>query len=165
MCVPAYSSLEGDSMTDEYRILATASRDLHDRGFLREQLANRLALAIELHKRLVIVHGDCPTGGDKAADIWGKAQARQGMPVRVEAHPAKGHPTEDFGEWPWCGPERNKYMVGLGADECLAFIDRCTSLRCRRPDVHGSHGTIGCANLAEQAGITVVRFEMWKETR
>lgn len=149
-------------MTDNYRLLVTASRTLPFAGFVREQLGYRLTLAIELEKRLVVIHGACPSGGDQVADAWGKMMKRQGMPVEVEAHPAKGHPTQDFGEWPDAGPTRNRYMVSLGADECAAFIGRCTSMRCRRPDIHPSHGTLGCAREAENAGIKVTRYELWK---
>lgn len=122
----------------------------------------RLETAIDLGKRLIVVHGDCPTGGDRVADAWAQSRKARGMPVDYERHPAKGHPTEDFGDWPRCGPERNRYMVKLGADECLAVIGPCTSWNCRRNDIHGSHGATGCAKEAENAGIRTFRWDMWK---
>jgi len=150
-------------MTDEYRLLVTGSRWLSDRTQLREQLGYRLDHAIAEDKRLVIVHGHNTdqSGADRTADAWGEEQARQGMPVRVEKHPAQNHPTQDFGPWPGAGPTRNQFMVDQGADECLAVIDRCTSIRCRRPDVHASHGATDCAKRAEAAGIRVERIELW----
>lgn len=149
-------------MTGTWRVLVTASRTFPYGGLLREQLGYRLDIAVKLDRQLVVVHGDCSTGGDRVADAWGKMMKRQGYPVEVEAHSADDHPTEDFGPWPGCGPKRNQHMVSLGADECLAVIGPCTSLRCRRLDIHGSHGATGCANEAERAHIKVTRFELWK---
>lgn len=45
-------------------------------------------------------------------------------------------------------PIRNKQMVELGADLCLAFPDH--------PKGHGSRGTWNCIDLAQQAGIPVL---------
>lgn len=46
------------------------------------------------------------------------------------------------------GPIRNKEMVRLGADLCLAFPDH--------PKGQGSRGTWGCIDLAHQAGIPIL---------
>lgn len=150
----------------EYRLLLTGSRYIRRRDVVREELTEKLSLAVELGRTLIVVHGDCPdqTGADKTADIWAVEQSRQGKPVRTERHPAKNHPTRHFGDWPECGPRRNQYMVDLDADECLAFIDRCTSMRCRRPDVHPSHGTMDCVNRALKARILVHKVELWEES-
>lgn len=56
------------------------------------------------------------------------------------------------------GPRRNIAMVKSGADEALAFIGPCTSLRCRRRAPHLSHGASGCAAFAEAVGIPTQRF-------
>lgn len=154
-------------MTDDvFRLLVTGSRRIRDRSFVRDQLNCRLQEAAERKRSLVVVHGECPdeAGADRTADVWAREMARRGLSVRVESHPAQNHPTEDFGPWPGAGPRRNQHMVDLGADEVLAFMDRCTSMRCRRPDVHASHGTADCIRRAEAAGIPVERFELWRES-
>lgn len=130
-----------------YRILITGSRTWTDIGAVHQALADAVH-PIPADREIVIVHGDCPRGADAIADQW----ARQ-YGTRIERHRA-----EDFGPWPACGPLRNKHMVSLGADTCLAFIGPCTSPRCRRPHPHLSHGASHCAHLAEQAGIPVRRF-------
>jgi Ni,Fe-hydrogenase III small subunit len=147
----------------DYRVLVTASRDLADQVLVRWALDEQMAYASSRrYDRLVVVHGACPTGGDKFADVWAVEKGFEGHPVTYERHPAKGHPTMDFGPWPGCGPRRNNYMVGLGADVCLAFIGPCTSPRCRRIDPHGSHGATGCSDRAEQAGIATLRWKLWE---
>jgi hypothetical protein len=149
-------------MTSDYRVLVTASRDLKDRLLVEEHLEISLTIALARDRRLVVVHGHCGKGGDEFADQWGWAKKQAGFPVDVERHPAQNHPTQNFGPWPYAGPERNAFMVSRGADECHAYIDQCTSWKCRRIDPHGSHGATGCADLAEKAGIHVERFELWK---
>lgn len=144
-----------------YRVLVTASRDLTDRKLVWDALDRVLPTALYVGRRLVVVHGACPTGGDKFAADWGYAMRDAGEPVDVERHPAKNHPTQDFGPWPGCGPRRNAYMTGLGAAECLAFIGPCTSIRCRRDYPHGSHGASGCADLAERVRIKTTRWDLW----
>lgn len=145
-----------------YRVIVTASRTFPYVGLLHTQLGYCLETALDLGVGLVVVHGHCPDGGDRVADDWAQDQAAHGMPVSWERHPAQNHPTQDFGRWPACGPRRNKYVVSLGADKCIAVIGPCTSGRCARLDVHGSHGASGCADEAERAGIRVKRFELWK---
>ena len=138
-------------MTQPYRILVTGSRNWTDRATICSALT-LYASADELRQPLTIVHGNCPTGADAIANTWCLTRR-----VTVEPHPAKGHPTQDFGPWPGAGPRRNAFMVSLGADLCLAFIGPCTSLRCRKSGRHPSHGATGCADLAEHAGIPTQR--------
>lgn len=139
-----------------YRVLITGSRDWTDIDKLRHQLT--LAW-LKYPGPFVVVHGACPTGADDIASDWvaNMLEAEMGD-VREEKHPAQHHPTEDFGLWPGAGPRRNAYMIGLGADTCLAFIGPCTSPRCRKPRPHLSHGASGCADLAEQSGIETRRW-------
>ncbi|MFE0651019.1 SLOG family protein [Streptomyces sp. NPDC059534] len=136
-----------------YRILVTGSRDWADMDCVYANIAT----AVFQHVPAVIVHGACPTGADAQAAWWVRMHGRT-LGVTEERHPAQGHPTKDFGPWPGAGPRRNRRMVDLGADLCLAFIGPCTSPRCRRPDPHPSHGASGCADLAEKAGIPTQRF-------
>ncbi len=78
------------------------------------------------------------------------ARQADGSAVVEEAHPA-----------PWrtegraAGPVRNARMVAAGADLCLTWIDPCSSPSCRRTTIHGTHGAVGCATLARDAGIPV----------
>lgn len=133
---------------EPYRVLVTGSRDWNDCQTIGDALEHAFAAAGHL---LLVVHGACPTG----ADGYARWMRSLGLPVDIEPHPAKGHPTHDFGPWPGAGPRRNAHMVSLGADLCLAFLSPCTSSRCRRTDFHYSHGASGCARLAAEAGITV----------
>lgn len=116
------------------RILVTGSRDWD----------NRVAMYHELCKAATevgttVVHGACPTGADQIADEWAEHQPD----VEVERHPADW---ERYGKS--AGFRRNKEMVDLGADICLAFIK------------NGSKGASMTARLAEEAGIPTVRYEV-----
>lgn len=151
-------------MTEDYRLLITGTRQLDQAGrkLVIERLVEHLEVARSTGRRLVVVQGCCPSGADKEAREWGWMMQRAGEPVAVEGHHPTKHPTEDFGWWPECGPRRNRYMVGLGADACEAFIDTCKTINCRRPGIHASHGASGCADLAEAAKIPTVRWDLWK---
>jgi hypothetical protein len=128
------------------RILVTGSRDWENRNVILLALGEALG---ELSTRerdegnpdwrapenYLLIHGDCPTGADAIADrIWREL----GLPVL--ARPALW---KVWGKK--AGPLRNKHMVDLGADLCLAFI------------APGSRGAAGCAKLAETAGIETRR--------
>jgi hypothetical protein len=134
-----------------YRVLVTGSRDWDD--------TTTIAAAIEQAvidagaRPVLVVHGACSSGADWHADHYARWMRSKGVAIDVEQHRA-----QDFGPWPYCGPIRNRHMVRLGADVCLAFIGPCTSSRCRRPGPHPSHGASGCADLAEQAGIETRRY-------
>jgi len=64
--------------------------------------------------------------------------------VAVEVHPAIWRPNGIYN--PQAGFLRNRKMVELGADVCLAFIR------------NGSRGASHCAGLAEGAGIPTRRY-------
>lgn len=128
-------------MTHFHRILITGSRDWAPAPEIYEALYDRFAL----HGKITIIQGDCD-GADLMAKSWAREQVLQGMRmgvahVRLESYPA---PWDDFDKA--AGPIRNKYMVQLGADECLAF------------PLPSSRGTIGCMKLARAAGIPVVNL-------
>jgi hypothetical protein len=125
------------------RILVTGSRDWTDRDSVWSALSRHASVV-----GVTVVHGDRPTGADAFAQRWTEHQPD----VTPEAHPADW---EAHGRA--AGPLRNKEMVSLGADLCLAFIGDCSSPRCNIGGKHPSHGASGCADLAETAGIPTVR--------
>lgn len=152
-------------MNEDHRLLITGSRRIRNGGRVKliDRLDAHLEFAAEHDRRLVLVHGDCHLGGaDKEADSWGRSMKLRGYAVEVEPHPAQHHPTQNFGPWPGAGPKRNTYVVGLGADACVALIYACDSIYCRRPSPHGSHGATDCADKAEAAGIPTDRMDLWK---
>lgn len=148
-----------------YRILITGSRDWADEELIRHQLT-RAWLTVK--GPFVVVHGECPTGADWLAADWvaNMREAEMGD-VREEAHPADWdhcvdacpqghrktkrrhdavHPGVCSDYCPSAGPRRNRELVKLGADLCLAFIK------------DGSRGASHTAGLAEAAGIPTRRF-------
>lgn len=118
-----------------YRVLVTGSRDWSDQGAVWAALAEAVH-AIPVDQELTIVHGACLTGADAIAHEWAR-----GYGATIEAHPA-----DWVANGRAAGPIRNKHMVSLGADICLAFIR------------NGSRGASHTATLAEQAGVPVRRF-------
>lgn len=117
-----------------YRVLVTGSRTWTDDEVIYEALDG---IRVERGPGMVVVHGACPRGADRAADRW--ATFRWG--VTAEPHPAMwgvhGRPA---------GFIRNQHMVDLGADVCLAFI------------VDGSAGASHCMAAAKKAGIPVTAW-------
>jgi hypothetical protein len=87
---------------------------------------------------LTVVHGDCPTGIDAEAE---RICEERGIPS--ERYPADW---DTHGKS--AGPRRNKQMVDLGADLCLAFPKGV------------SRGTRGCLALAKAAGIKTLVVEL-----
>lgn len=93
-----------------------ARPDLHT-GIISGALDDWCAQHVPVGDIPTVVHGACHLGGvDQIA-----AEIAHGWGWTVEAHPAQGHPTQDFGPWPAAGPRRNAYMCSLGADVLLAF--------------------------------------------
>jgi hypothetical protein len=113
-----------------YRILVTGSRDWRRGGLIHNALVDYTRKPDP-----ILVHGDCKGADWIARDIW-KAW---GLPD--EPHPA---PWRAMGRR--AGYVRNADMVNLGADVCLAFIR------------NRSRGATMCADLAERAGIPVIRY-------
>lgn len=139
------------------RVLVTGSRTWTDAEHVETVLAYLFNYSAALGEPFTLVHGDCPNGLDAIAK---RIADRQGW--NVEPHPARNHPTQDFGPWPGAGPRRNAYVVSLGADRCCAWIGMCGSNRCsREPWPHPSHGASHCADLAEAAGIPTWRYTGW----
>jgi len=136
------------------RLLVTGSRNWTDTMFLEAAL-ERVAESL-IHARpeeyirdgLVVVSGHCRQGADRLAEEWAKS---------VFAHEPETHPA-DWRQGKRAGFARNKYMVDLGADRCVAFIMRCIKPTCPKRGIHGSHGATHCADYAESQGIPTDRY-------
>lgn len=117
------------------RILITGSRDWESISDVF-RLIETMAL-IYNPTEVTIVHGAAPAGADHMAHQWVEV-AKNIMPYTIieEAHPASW---EEFGKA--AGPIRNREMVDIGADLCLAFIR------------NNSKGATMTAKFAEEAGI------------
>lgn len=116
------------------RTLVTCSRTWRGWSAMRTALT-------EVHERFpdaVLVHGDNPRGDRQAAEMW------QEFGGEVEAWPA---------QWKTHGRAagfiRNAAMVKSAPIRVLAFLDPESPTR----------GAYHCAQLAEDAGIPVVRYE------
>lgn len=119
------------------RILITGSRTWTDKVTIAQAIREAWLVAGRPYGVVVV------TGGARGADYIAGVYAKR-LGFSVEVHEV----TKD--EWaasgPAAGPQRNKLMVDLGADVCLAFIK------------NESKGATGCAKMAEKAGIPVVYF-------
>lgn len=118
------------------RVLVTGSRTFDRPDIVWECLdivAKEAAAAGE--RQMTVVHG-CALGADMHADKW-VLRGDHPLPVQVSRWPADW--TTDGKGAGWV---RNRRMVNVGADLCLAFIRG------------NSRGATGCADLAERAGIT-----------
>lgn len=126
------------------RILVTGSRDWTDFQIIYSAL-NEVTSGQDM---ITLVAGGA-VGADEMAQDWARSVYGWGS---VEEYP---YPSL-LG--PRGGPLRNEYMVGLGADICLAFIMPCVKEKCAGPPVHGSHGATQCLSMAVKYGIPTRRF-------
>ncbi|MGW9170116.1 SLOG family protein [Streptomyces decoyicus] len=119
-------------------VLVTGSRNWEN----YERVFKALELLRIKSDLLFVRHGDCPTGADRAASIWCDFYKGQGVyEIAMSA---------DWGRYGnAAGPIRNREMVDLGADICVAF------------PLGPSFGTRNCMKLARQAGIPV--FDLSKD--
>lgn len=133
------------------RILVTGSRDWVDRGAIVEALRTH-TMYVEHVSDVNVVHG----GANGADVLAGGIANAYGMSTEVHV-PNWDDCGDDCGpeHWryrqgkPYCprsGFKRNRHMVELGADICLAFIR------------NGSAGARMTARMAEKAGIPVHRY-------
>jgi hypothetical protein len=113
------------------RVIVTGSRDWDCREFAEGVISGLIARHGK--ENLLIIHGACPTGVDRAFDT-----AAWGAGVLVKRYPADWN---RYGKS--AGPKRNANMVHAGADLCLAF----------HPDLAASKGTADCVRKALRAGI------------
>lgn len=118
------------------RILITGSRDWDDETLVREAL-DSFRDHIPKTVQHILVSGGCRTGADLMAEDYARK-----VGWAVECHPA------DWGRYgKRAGYVRNKEMVGLGADICMAFI------------LNDSRGATMTVELAVAAGIETRIFE------
>lgn len=118
------------------RVLITGSRYFQSKAVIKSAL--KIVCLSDGFDNCQLVHG-AAKGADSLA-----AQAARELGIGV---------IQDFpADWNTHGKKagfvRNAEMVALGHDVCLAFFS---------PDAE-NRGTQMCANLAEKAGITVLRF-------
>jgi hypothetical protein len=122
------------------RILVTGSRDWNQPDVIARALLDTWLENDRPNLRdVILVEGGCPTGADAMARV---VAVRQKM--TVESYPADWNKYGRRSGW-----LRNKEMVSLGADVCLAFI---------RNESKGATMTV---RLAEKAGIPV---KCWRIT-
>lgn len=120
------------------RILVTGSRDWTDVHLIIKALCESIhakGLRPDDFPEVTVVHGGAK-GADRIAGYYA-----QNVFMKEEYHPADWN---QYGKS--AGYVRNKHMVNLGADVCLAFIK------------NNSKGATMCAGLAEKAGIPVQYF-------
>lgn len=118
------------------RILITGSRNWTDKVTIAQAIREAWLVAGRPYG-VTVVHGGA-RGADYIADVYAKR-----LGFATEPH---GAGWESFGKA--AGPIRNKEMVDLGADVCLAFIK------------NESKGATHCAELAQKAGIPT---HIWRE--
>jgi hypothetical protein len=110
------------------RILITGSREWTDIAKVRAVLAyHRQAFTVA-----VLVHGNARGADRIAARIW------KGWGLPTESHPVS---SQQWERSRGAGHARNRHMISLGADLCLAFI------------LNQSSGATQCACDARRAGI------------
>lgn len=125
------------------RVLVTGSRDWPNddsiEGVLKG-LLTELVLSNEFDTGITLVHGGCPTGADKIAhDYFAGLSDMLPTLYMIEVHRAdwKAHGKR-------AGFIRNKEMVDMGANLCVAFIK------------DQSRGASMTLDLAQKAGIPCV---------
>lgn len=125
------------------RILATVSRSWSEWTTMRAALKQ----VHDRHPDAVLVHGNAPRGDRQAGSIW------RGFDGEVELWPARWMNHGDdcrcsdrTRRCAYAGFRRNIAMVESAPDLVLAFINQ------------NSRGATHCADTAEEAGITVVRY-------
>lgn len=129
-------------MSDTPRLLITGSRNHQWTPYDSHALLIAVQEIVDkTQKRPTLIHGGA-TGADTEAARVGQHLFN----LQAEVHRADW---KKYGRA--AGPIRNKQMVELGADLCLAFPDHP-----KNQGGHGSRGTWNCIDLAQQAGIPVL---------
>lgn len=132
------------------RVLVTGSRTWSDVEAVRKHL-----LCFNSWVPARLVSGACASGADRIAE-----EIAEELGWVIERHPANW---KEYGKS--AGFIRNAEMVDLGADVCVAFLDRCWQVKCRSKEPHPSHGAGMTAERAEAAGIRTIRVTRVPELR
>ena len=122
-----------------FRLLITGSRSWDNKEVVLREF---FLVARKFGQDVTLVSGNASTGGDAICESLAKE-----MGWEVERHPAKWNRQADGSFDRQAGFKRNRFMVMLGADACLAFIK------------DGSAGASHTAQLAELASIPTKRVE------
>ncbi|MBG0818721.1 DUF2493 domain-containing protein [Planomonospora sp. ID82291] len=126
-----------------WRVLLTGSRWWTDKQLLWRVLDAILAV----HPDMVVVHGACyPSPGKRGQRPERSADWLAHLWCQERGVPEEPHPADWDTHGRAAGPIRNRHMVKLGADECVAFLHA------------GSRGSLGCALQAHNAGIPTRPF-------
>lgn len=134
------------------RVIVTASRTWDDWKTVHDALDEIAHAARRVGERLIVAHG-CAAGGDLIADGWVRRRLNAGWPVEVQRFPP------DYKRYKRQATHiRNREMVRLGADACIAFINLCADTKCHKGMPHGSHGAVSTARLADGEGIKTQRI-------
>lgn len=120
------------------RVLITGSRTWPCKDSIRSTLLRVIYGTDPSFRRITLVSGACPSGADRMAE-----EIADHFGWQIELHRADW---DKYGKR--AGFLRNSEMVTLGADVCVAFIH------------NGSRGGTMTADLAEKAGIPVVRLRL-----
>jgi hypothetical protein len=115
-----------------YKVLMFGDRDWTNAAAIRREL--RKLIAKHGTQRLLIIEGECPSGG---ADLLARIEAE-----RANVHVARVHALWQT-RYKGAGPQRNTIMRLLGPDEGIGF----------HPDITKSKGTKNMAKQLERAGI------------
>jgi hypothetical protein len=113
-------------------LLVTGGRDFCEARDGADHMNERRALgwALDYIKPDRVMHGDCPTGADRWAQIWCE---RRGVPS--DRYPA------DWSKGKRAGPDRNQRMVDKRPDAAVSFP--------------GGNGTADCVRRCEAAGVPI----------
>jgi hypothetical protein len=144
------------NLTKKFTILITGSRDWDNYKSIQHRILETVSDWLEdnpgyrnkpLHEWLTVVHGGCPKGADRLADVF----ARNILKCKVIVYPADW---KKFGKR--AGPLRNLQMVQKSdASVCLGFIK------------DNSSGAKGCMKVAKAHGLPIEPFhyidecELW----
>lgn len=120
------------------RILVTGSRTWENHRRIREELFNAWRELSADGSEVILVSGAAKGADTMAERVW------RGLGLIVERHPVEWRPHGIYN--PQAGLVRNREMIALGADLCLAFIH------------HNSGGASHCARFAKLNGIPVRVF-------
>lgn len=120
----------------EFRVLVTGGRDYPDREAVSARLATCRQEAARNGLKLIVIHGDCPTGADHWAAHWCRREGidERRYPAQWDLHGRSA------------GPRRNQRMLDEGQpDLVLAFP--------------GGRGTADLVRRADKAGVLVAHLE------